>query len=184
MRVTDGSQARGSLNKPIRLLLVAPAPRIPGGRAGQANDALQHRGREPHFEVSFVPHNPRLPGPLRLLQSIKYVRTLVTSFVYCINLLLQVPRRDIVHTFSASCLSFLLAPAPAIIIARLFGKKVILNYRSGEAEDHLRTWPRTSVPIMRLADELIVPSQYLIDVFAKFGLRATAVSNIIDPDLF
>src|SRR6185436_9201240 len=65
-----------------------------------------------------------------------------------------------------------------------FGKKVILNYRSGEAEDHLRTWPRTSVPIMRLADELIVPSQYLIDVFAKFGLRATAVSNIIDPDLF
>jgi glycosyltransferase involved in cell wall biosynthesis len=125
-----------------------------------------------------------LPGPLRLLQSIKYVRTLVTSFVYCLNLLLQVPRHDIVHTFSASYLSFLLAPAPAIIIARLFGKKVVLNYRSGEAEDHLRCWPRTAVPIMRLADELIVPSQYLVDVFWKFGLRATAVANIIDPDRF
>jgi glycosyltransferase involved in cell wall biosynthesis len=184
MRVKDVSGRRESSDKPIRLLLVAPALRILGGQAVQANYLLEHLGREPNFDVSFVPHNPRLPGPLRLLQRIKYVRTLVTSFVYCLNLLLQVPRHDIVHTFSASYLSFLLAPAPAILIARLFGKKVILNYRSGEAEDHLRTWPRTSVPIMRLADELIVPSQYLIDVFAKFGLRATAVSNIIDPDLF
>jgi L-malate glycosyltransferase len=184
MRVKNVSRSENSPEKPIRLLLVAPALRILGGQAVQANYLLEHLSREPGFQVSFVPHNPRLPGPLRLLQSIKYVRTLVTSFVYCINLLLQVPRHDIVHTFSASYLSFLLAPAPAILIARLFGKKVILNYRSGECEDHLRTWPRTSVPIMRLADELIVPSQYLIDVFWKFGLRATSVANIFDPDRF
>lgn len=170
--------------KPIRLLLVAPALRILGGQAVQANYLLQHLSREPGFEVNFVPHNPRLPGPLKLLQKIRYVRTLVTSFVYCLNLLIKIPQHDVVHTFSASYLSFLLAPTPAILIARLFGKKVILNYRSGEAEDHLRTWPRTSLPIMRLADELIVPSQYLIDVFAKFGLRATAVANIIDQNRF
>ena len=173
-----------STQKPIRLLLVAPALRILGGQAVQANYLLEHLSHEPGFEVSFVPHNPRLPGPLRLLQSIKYVRTLVTSFVYCVNLLIKVPRADIVHTFSASYLSFLLAPAPAILIARLYGKKVVLNYRSGEAEDHLRCWPRTSVPIMRLADELIVPSQYLIDVFRKFGLRASAIANIIDQSRF
>lgn len=184
MRVADVSRSEDSSNEPIRLLLVAPALRILGGQAVQANYLLEHLSREPDFKVSFVPHNPRLPGPLRLLQSIKYVRTLVTSLVYCINLLIQVPRHDIVHTFSASYLSFLLAPAPAIIIGRLFGKKVILNYRSGEAEDHLRCWPRTSVPIMRLADELIVPSQYLVDVFWKFGLRASAVANIIDPSRF
>ena len=173
-----------STQKPIRLLLVAPALRILGGQAVQANYLLEHLSHEPGFEVSFVPHNPRLPGPLKLLQRIKYVRTLVTSFVYCINLLIKVPRADIVHTFSASYLSFLLAPAPAILIARLYGKKVVLNYRSGEAEDHLRCWPRTSVPIMKLADELIVPSQYLIDVFRKFGLRASAIANIIDQSRF
>ncbi len=184
MRVTDVSRSEDSAGRPIRLLLVAPALRILGGQAVQANYLLQHLGGEPNFEVSFVPHNPRLPGPLRLLQSIKYVRTLVTSFVYCINLLIQVPRHDIIHTFSASYLSFLLAPAPAIIIARLFGKKVVLNYRSGEAEDHLRCWPRTAAPIMRLADELIVPSQYLVDIFWKFGLRASAVANVTDPDRF
>ncbi len=173
-----------SEEKPIRLLLVAPALRILGGQAVQANYLLEHLRREPGFKVSFVPHNPSLPGPLKLLQSIKYVRTIVTSLVYCINLLIQVPRHDIVHTFSASYLSFLLAPTPAILIARLFGKKVILNYRSGEAEDHLRCWPRTALPIMRLADELIVPSQYLIDVFGKFGLRASSVANMIDQSRF
>ena len=101
MRDTDFS-SENSPKKPIRLLLVAPALRILGGQAVQANYLREHLGREANFEVSFVPHNPRLPGPLRLLQSIKYVRTLVTSFVYCMNLLLQVPRHDIVHTVSAS----------------------------------------------------------------------------------
>lgn len=170
--------------KPIKLLLVAPSLRILGGQAVQANYLLQHLSHEPGFEVSFVAHNPRLPGPLRLLQRIKYVRTIVTSLVYCANLLLKVPKHDLIHVFSASYFSFLLAPTPAIFIARLFGKKVILNYHSGEAEDHLRSWPRTAVPIMRLADALIVPSPYLVEVFNKFGLHATSVSNIIDVDHF
>jgi L-malate glycosyltransferase len=170
--------------KRIRLLLVAPSLHILGGQAVQAKFLFEHLSREPMFEVSFVPHNPRFPGPLRLLQKIKYVRTLVTSLVYCINLLLQIPRHDIIHVFSASYLSFVLAPTPAILIGHFFGKKVILNYRSGEAEDHLRRWPRTSVPIMKLADALIVPSPYLVEVFRKFGLHAYAISNIIDLDRF
>ena len=170
--------------KPVRLLLVAPSLRILGGQAVQANYLLENLSREPMFEVSFVPHNPRFPGPFRLLQKIKYVRTLATSLVYCINLLLKIPRHDIIHVFSASYLSFLLAPTPAIFIGRLFGKKVILNYHSGEAEDHLRCWPRTSVPIMKLADELIVPSPYLAGVFRKFGLQAHAISNVVDQEQF
>lgn len=170
--------------KPVRLLLVAPSLRILGGQAVQANYLLENLSREPMFDVSFVPHNPRFPGPFRLLQKIKYVRTLATSLVYCINLLLKIPRHDIIHVFSASYLSFLLAPTPAIFIGRLFGKKVILNYHSGEAEDHLRCWPRTSVPIMKLADELIVPSPYLAGVFRKFGLQAHAISNVVDQEQF
>lgn len=170
--------------KPVRVLLVAPSLRILGGQAVQANYLLEKLSREPMFEVSFVPHNPRFPGPLRLLQRIKYVRTLATSLVYCISLLLKIPRHDVIHVFSASYLSFLLAPTPAIFIGRLFGKKVILNYHSGEAEDHLRCWPRTSVPIMKLADELIVPSPYLAGVFRKFGLQAHAISNVVDQEQF
>lgn len=176
--------AEESAGEPIRLLIVAPSLRILGGQAVQANYLLEHLRQEPRFRISFLAHNPRLPHPFRLLQSIKYVRTIVTSLVYCINLFLQIPKHDLVHVFSASYFSFLLAPTPAILIARLFGKKVVLNYHSGEAEDHLRRWPRTAVPIMKLADELVVPSSYLVGVFRKFGLTASAVSNVIDETRF
>src|SRR5689334_23734392 len=88
--------------KPIKLLLVAPSLRILGGQAVQANYLLQNLSREPMFQVSFAAHNPRLPGLLRVLQRIKYVRTIVTSLVYCASLLLKIPKHDIIHVFSAS----------------------------------------------------------------------------------
>jgi glycosyltransferase involved in cell wall biosynthesis len=84
-----------------------------------------------------------------------------------------------VHAFSASYWSFLLAPVPAMLMGRLFGKGVVLNYRSGEADDHLSRW-RTAAPLMRLAHLIIVPSGYLVDVFARHGLKATAVPNFVE----
>src|ERR1051325_4943645 len=135
----------GCPEQPIRVLVVAPSLRILGGLALQAKYLLEHLGSEPLFQVSFVPHNPRFPGPLRLLQKIKYLRTILTSLVYGTNLLVRVSRHDIIHVFSASYYSFLLAFAPAIFVGRLFGRKVILNYHSGKAEGHLRSWSRTAV---------------------------------------
>lgn len=169
---------------PVRVLIVAPSLEILGGQAVQANHLREHLSREPFFDVSFLPHNPRLPGPLRALQLIKYVRTIVTSLVYCSSLLLRVPKYDVIHIFAASYFSFLLAPTPAVLIAKVFRKKTVLNYHSGEAEDHLSYWPRTAIPIIRLTDELIVPSRFLVDVFAKFGLKAHAVANVIDQKEF
>lgn len=166
--------------KKVRVLIIAPSLRILGGQAVQAQHLITHLSQEPEFDVSFLPHNPRLRGPLGLLQSIKYVRTIVTSLVYCATLIRRIPKYDVIHIFSASYFSFLLAPTPAILIARFFGKSPILNYRSGEAEDHLRRWPRTAIPILKMAEALIVPSQYLVEVFRKFGLHAEPISNLVD----
>jgi len=131
-----------------------------------------------------VPIDPRLPGPLQLLQRVRYLRTVVTSLQYVWDLLVSLARCDIVHVFSASYFSFILAPTPAVLLGRWFGKRVLLNYRSGEAEDHLRRWRRTAIPIMRLVDALVVPSGYLVDVFARVGLRARAIANVVDFDQF
>ena len=119
----------------LRVLLVAPSLDILGGQAVQASRLLARLSKEDDIEVSFLPHNPRLPGLLRKLQSIKYVRTVFTSLFYVALLLARIPKYDVIHIFSASYLSFLLAPTPAILIAKLYGKKVVLNYRSGEAAD-------------------------------------------------
>lgn len=170
--------------KPVRVLIVAPSLDILGGQAVQANRLLDRLGKEPSLEVSFLPVNPRLPGPFRKLQRIKYVRTIVTSVLYLALLLLRVRQYDVIHVFSASYLSFVIAPTPAILIASLYGKKIVLNYRSGEAEDHLRTWRRTALPVIRLVDEIAVPSGYLVDVFARFGFRARSIFNFVDGDRF
>jgi L-malate glycosyltransferase len=171
-------------NRPLRVLLVGPSTDILGGQAVQLERLLARFREEPELEVGFVPVNPRLPGPLRRLQAIKYVRTLATSLAYWWLLARRVPRYDIIHIFSASYTSFVIAPTPALLVAKLCGKKTVLNYRSGECEDHLRRWRRTALPTVRRFDLIAVPSGYLVDVFARFGFEARAVFNFVDTRRF
>ena len=171
-------------SKLLRVLIVAPSFDILGGQAVQAARLLDRLRQEPGLEVGFLPVNPRLPGVLRKLQAIKYVRTVVTSIAYLASLLNRVRHYDVVHIFSASYFSFLLAPTPAILVGTLYGKKLLLNYHSGEAEDHLHRWRRSAIPTIRLADELIVPSSYLVRIFAKVGLPAKPIYNLIETDCF
>ena len=172
-----------STAKRLRVLLVAPSLDILGGQSRQAVRLMEGLEREPDLEISFLPHNPRLPGRLRSLQSIKYLRTVVTTLYYVALLLWFVRKYDIIHIFCASYYSYSLSAIPALAISRLYGKKSILNYRSGEAEDHLETW-RTAVPTIKWADEVVVPSGYLVDVFARHGLRARYIHNIVELDRF
>jgi glycosyltransferase involved in cell wall biosynthesis len=168
----------------VRVLIVAPSLGILGGQAVQAERLRERLAEESSLEVSFLPHNPRLPGLLGKLQGIKYVRTILTSFAYVALLLWRVRAYDVIHVFSASYVSFVLAPTPAILVAKLYGKRVVLNYHSGEAEDHLRRWRRTAIPTIRLVDEVAVPSGYLVEVFARFGLGARSIYNFVDTSRF
>lgn len=176
--------ARSKQATTVRVLVVAPSLGILGGQALQAHYLVEYLRREPSFEVSFVAQNPRLGAPFRVLQSIKYVRTILTSAAYWTALALRIPKHDIIHVSSAAYFSFFLALTPAILLGKLFGKKTVLNYHSGKAENHLRRWSRTTFPIIRLADELVVPSEYLVDVFRRFGLEAHKVTNVVDLETF
>ncbi|HTG87412.1 MAG TPA: glycosyltransferase family 4 protein [Pyrinomonadaceae bacterium] len=174
--------AASETNK-LRVLIVAPSLDILGGQSRQAVRLMEGLKRESNLEIGFLPHNPRLPGILRSLQAIKYVRTVVTTVYYIALLLWRVRQYDIIHIFCASYYSYSMSAIPALGIARLYGKKSILNYRSGEAEDHLETW-RSAVPTIRWADEVVVPSGYLVDVFGRYGLHARAIHNIVELDRF
>ena len=168
----------------VRVLVVAASLDILGGQAVQAERMIRHLQNEPSVQVAFLPINPRLPGILRKLQSIKYVRTVTTSILYILNLLREVRKYDVIHVFSAAYLSFLIAPTPAILVSKLYGKKILLNYHSGEAEDHLQRWPRSTKSMMGLVDKVVVPSEYLLRVFAKFGIDTIVIFNLIDLDQF
>jgi L-malate glycosyltransferase len=167
----------------LRVLVVAPSADWLGGQSTQAHLLLRGLADEPSVEMSFQPINPRLPGMLRVLQNMKLVRTVVTFPVYCAQLFLAIRRCDVVHIFSASYFSFVLSPTPAIYFARWLRKHSILNYHSGEAEDHLRRWP-SAIRTLRLADRIVVPSGYLVRIFRSFGLEAQSVVNCADVTTF
>lgn len=172
--------AERSPSRRLRVCIVAPSLDILGGQAVAARRLLERLETEPGLEMGFLPVNPRLPGPLRALQRIKYVRTIVTSIAYIASLLANARRYDVLHVFSASYWSFLLAPAPAMLIGRALGRRVILNYRSGEAEDHLIRWGPIVMPILRAAHLIVVPSDYLVGVFGRFGFHARAIHNFVE----
>jgi L-malate glycosyltransferase len=167
---------------PLRVCIVAPSLDIVGGQSIVADQLMQQLRRDESLIVSFIPHNPRLPRPLRWLQRIKYVRTVSTSIAYVASLLRQLPNQDVIHVFSAAYWSFILAPSPAVLIGRAYRKRVLINYHSGEALDHLSNWHRSTHAILSRANAIIVPSEYLVDVFQRFGFQAGAISNFVSVD--
>src|SRR5213593_1473049 len=116
------------------IAIVAPSLEILGGQGVQAA-ALLRRLRESGHGVILVPINPRFPRGLGFLRGVPYARTMLNQALYVPNLV-QLRRVNVVHVFSASYWSFLLAPVPAMLVARALGKRVVLHYHSGEADDH------------------------------------------------
>jgi L-malate glycosyltransferase len=167
----------------LKVAFVAPSLKILGGQAVQADRLLSAWKNDPAVDAWLVPVNPLPPALLRWALAIKYARTAATELTYVPLLVRELARADVVHVFSASYSSFLLAPLPAMVVARLLGKPVVLNYRSGEAPDHLQ---RSAIARKSIAqvDLNVVPSQFLVDVFRSFGIDASIVPNIVDQDVF
>jgi glycosyltransferase involved in cell wall biosynthesis len=109
----------------------------------------------------------------------KYVRTVITLVLYLARLVVEIRRSEVLHIFTPGYFSFYLAPAPALLLARLLGKRTILNYHDGRAADHLEHWP-IARRLMRLASVIVVPSKYLVDVFARFGFDAACINNLAE----
>jgi glycosyltransferase involved in cell wall biosynthesis len=161
-----------------RIAFVAPSLEILGGQGVQAA-ALAAALRGDGHAVDFIPINPRFPAGVRWLRRVPYARTVLNEALYAAALR-RLRGADVAHVFSASYWSFLLAPVPAILAARALGIRVVLNYRSGEADDHLAHWGARVQPWLRRADAIVVPSEYLRTVFARHGYRARVIPNVVD----
>src|SRR5215472_640333 len=104
---------------PRRIGLVVASLDIVGGHGVQATTLHPHLTDE-GYEPTFVYVNPSLPRALRPIRSVPYLRTLVNQAIYLPSLR-RLREVDVAHVFAASYWSFLLAPAPAIVAAKLYG---------------------------------------------------------------
>ena len=181
-RVSPGNR-NGKSFRPLRVAIVAASSRYVGGQSVQADLLLKRWQNDPEVEASFIPIDPMFPPGLKWAESIPVLRTIVRQPFYLGALWGGIRNVDIAHVFSASYWSFLIAPTPALMMARLLGKRTLTHYHSGEARDHLRR-SRTAHAVLARTDRLVVPSGYLVDVFREFGLRALAVPNIVDLPQF
>ena len=169
--------------RPLRVAIVAPSIGILGGQAVQADRLLRAWRDDPEVRAWLVPINPTPPPAFRRAGGVKYLRTIVTQLSYWPLLVRELRHADIVHVFSASYFSFLLAPLPAVLVAKALGKPVVMNYRSGQAPDHLG---RSAIAraTLRWVERNAVPSRFLHDVFAGLGIRAEVIPNIVDVERF
>lgn len=168
---------------PLRVAIVAPSLRIRGGQAVQADRLLRAWRDDPDVDAWLVPVNPLPPRLLRPALRIKYARTIATELTYFPLLVRELARADLVHVFSASYSSFLLAPLPAIAVALALKRPVLLNYRSGQAPDHLSRSAIARATLARV-NRNVVPSAFLVDVFKPYGIDATVIPNIVDLERF
>lgn len=168
--------------KPIKILIIAPTLDVfIGGQAVQAARLLEKLNQEPNIKADIQSISPVF---FPKLQKIKYLRTFITGFKYLYDIITKIPRYDVIHILSAAHFSFVLRPTPAVLVAKVFGKKTILNYRAGQLKRHYANWHRTLKPTLKLFDKIIVPSNYLVELFAEYGFEAQSIYNFVNIENF
>lgn len=167
--------------KPLHIALVGPIPPPAGGMANQTAQ-LQRLLAAEGLSVELVPVNP--PYRPAWLGRVRGLRALVRFAVYLPRLWSALGRAELVHLMANSGWSWHLYAAPAILLARLRGRPLVVNYRGGEAEGFLARQGRWVLPVLRRADAVVVPSGFLHAVFAGAGVDARIIPNIVDRARF
>ncbi|HEU4854213.1 MAG TPA: glycosyltransferase family 4 protein [Nitrosospira sp.] len=165
----------------LRIGLVGPLPPPSGGMANQTLQlAKLLRGEDIVVELIQVnnPYRPHWVGRL------KGIRAGFRLLPYLVHLWLSASRVQLFHVMANSGWSWHLFAAPAIWIARIRGKPVVINYRGGEADAFFSKAFFWIEPSLRQADAIIVPSGFLESVFGKRGFSTSVVPNIIDLSRF
>ncbi len=165
----------------LHIGLVGPLPPPSGGMANQTQQ-LAKLLRDEGILVELIQVNrsyrPRWVGGIKGIRAVFRLLPYLTHLWQCAN------KVQLFHVMANSGWSWHLFAAPAIWIARIKRKPVIINYRGGEADaffDKDFSWVK---PSLRQANAIIVPSGFLEAVFRKRGFLTSIVPNIIDLSHF
>jgi glycosyltransferase involved in cell wall biosynthesis len=165
----------------LRIGLVGPLPPPSGGMANQTQQlATLLRAEGATVELIQVnrPYRPAWIG------KVPVVRAMFRLPPYIVDLWRSANGVDVYHVMANSGWSWHLFSAPAIWVALLRGKPIVVNYRGGEADSFLKKagfWIKLS---MNRSDAIIVPSGFLRAVFGKYGISTEVVPNIINVNRF
>ncbi len=181
MNISDSNQAAST---PGGVLLVAPTPPPYGGMALQAK-LLAKLIEEDGIAVDLLGHTQPLPALLRFLDWAPALRTLLRAVVFYWRFWFKARHAEVVHILAASWLNFLLVVGPAVVMGRLQRKRIILNYRGGDADGFLKYFAWLAKPIFQMTNFVTAPSGFLAEVIERrTGVSVSIVPNIINFSIF
>jgi glycosyltransferase involved in cell wall biosynthesis len=167
--------------KLTKVIIVGPLPPPAGGMANQTQklaELLTAQGLTVNIIVVNGCYRPAWVAKL------KGIRAIFRLFFYLIALWRGIQRGALVHVMANSGWSWHLYAVPAIVIGRLKGCAVLLNYRGGYAADFFaRSWSTVKLSL-DLVQGVMVPSVFLQEVFASYQKKVHVVPNVLDTKLF
>lgn len=164
-----------------RICIVGPVPPPSGGMANQCEQLvrlLRAEGLAVDLVRNNAPYRPAWAGHVPLL------RAAARLLPYLWQLWQAAGRVRVMHVLANSGWAWHLFAWPAVMIGRFRGTAVIVNYRGGHADSFFAKAPRHVLASLQGASLLVTPSAYLLRVFARHGLSAEVIPNIIDLSRF
>jgi glycosyltransferase involved in cell wall biosynthesis len=171
----------GNTNPLSRLGIVGPLPPPSGGMANQTRllaRLLQERGIQTRVIQVNAQYRPKF------ISHIKVIRAFFRLLPYLGQLWKTAGQVQLFHVMANSWWSWHLYSAPAVWVARLRGIPVVVNYRGGEAEAFFEKSYRWIEPTLKRVNAVIVPTEFLHQVFSKRGIDPVVVPNVIDLQRF
>lgn len=166
------------------LCIASPFPPPYGGMAVQAEKlalALEESG----WLIYRVPINQPFGRHLSFLERVPGVRTLFRTLYFLHALGRCLNHSDTLYLLSGFFGYFLWVSAPAILLAKVRRKRIILSARGGAAGKYFQrhaVWVR---PLVGMLDAVTTPSPFLkIEFERSLGTSALIIPNIADLDQF
>jgi glycosyltransferase involved in cell wall biosynthesis len=164
-----------------RICVVGPLPPPAGGMANQCEQLVRlliSEGAQVELVRNNAPYRPAWVGRVPML------RALFRLVPYVVHVVRALGRVDLVHVLANSGWAWHLLTTPVLFAASLRGTPVIVNYRGGNADTFFARAPRHVLWSLRRVALRVTPSAFLQRVFAKYGLAAEVVPNIVDLTRF
>jgi len=155
-----------------KIAILAPLPPLSGGMT-QIAESLSNNLINDGHKVIKIQLGKGLMGLFP-------IPTLYFQFIH--NIL----RCDIIHIISASGSALWIKDLPAIIIARLFKKKVILNFVGGKALDYYPKWPWYKRLPFKWASVVVLPTDIFVNLLKKYNplTKFYKIPHVVDVKSF
>jgi glycosyltransferase involved in cell wall biosynthesis len=146
-------------------------------QTGQLKRLLEEEGIDVPIVQTNAPYRPAWIG------RVKGVRAVFRLLPYLQQLWRECGQVDVVHVMANSGWAWHFFAAPAVHVGKWRGRLVVVNYRGGLAREFLRRAAGRVSRTLRGA-RLVVPSDFLREVFAESGMQAEVIPNVVDTRVF